>query len=160
MQPHDTLRRLLSDSLVASLAVRDPQGPAVSLVAFTHAWSPLRVHLFVSDLSAHTPALRAESVCSLMIHAPPSPEDPNSNHALTRVMIRARASFLSRDEATARGIFARWTDKYAITGTLAGLSDFHFVELEPLEATFVMGFGRAFKCSGDDLEVMEHQRPR
>ena len=155
MQTHDTLRRLLEESLVASLAVRDPQGPAVSLVAFTHAWSPLRVHLFVSDLSAHTPALRADPICSLMIHAPPSPEDPNSNHALTRVMLRARASFLSRDEAHAQGIFARWTGKYATTGTLAGLSDFHFDELAPLEATFVMGLGRAFHGPGCRLHTSD-----
>ncbi len=160
MTPHDTLRALLGDSHVASLAVVDQSLPAVSLVAFTHQWSPLRVHLFVSELSAHTPALRANPTCSLMVHAPPSATDPNSNHALTRLIVKAHARFVSRDEAQARGVLEQWRAKYAITDMLAGLSDFQFVELSPVEATFIMGFGRAYKCSGDDLEVMEHQRPK
>lgn len=158
--PHDTMKALVQDALVASLAVKDQDEPAVSLVAFTAAWSPLRIHLFVSELSAHTPALRAHPLCSLMLHASPSKDDPNSNHALTRLIVKARARFLSRDEAKAQGVLARWQSKYAITDMLAGLSDFHFVELEPLEGTFVMGFGRAYKCAGPELEAMEHQGKR
>lgn len=154
------MKKLVSDSLVASLAVLEQGAPAVSLVAFTAAWSPLRLHLFVSELSAHTPALRLSPLCSIMVHALPSPEDPHSNHALTRLIVKARARFLTRTEASERGVLERWRGKYAITDTLAGLSDFHFVELEPIDASFVMGFGRAYKCSGDDLEVLEHQGKR
>jgi putative heme iron utilization protein len=158
--PHETLKSLVDESFVASLAVKDQDEPAVSLVAFTPVWSPFRVHLFVSELSSHTPALRAYPLCSLMIHASPSKDDPQSNHALTRVIVKARAHFLSRDEARERGALARWQKKYPITDMLAGLSDFQFVELEPIEATFIMGFGRAYKCTGPDLEAMQHQGKR
>lgn len=159
--PHETLQSLVAETLVASLAVKDhDEEPAVSLVAFTPVWSPLRFHLFVSELSSHTPALRARPLCSLMLHASPSKDDPNSNHALTRLIVKARASFLSRDEANARGALTRWQRKYAITDMLAGLSDFQFVELEPVEATFIMGFGRAYKCTGPELATMEHQGKR
>jgi putative heme iron utilization protein len=157
---HDTLRSLVADTLVASLAVKDGDEPAASLVAFTPAWDPLRFYLFVSELSSHTPALRASPLCSLMLHASPSPSDPNSNHALTRLIVKARATFLSRDEARARGALEQWQQKYPITDMLAGLSDFHFVELEPVEGAFIMGFGRAYKCSGPNLEVMQHQAKR
>lgn len=158
--PHDTMKALVQDTLVASLAVQDQGEPAVSLVAFTAAWSPLRIHLFVSELSAHTPALRAHPLCSLMMHASPSKDDPNSNHALTRLIVKGAARFLTRDEAKAKGVLARWQSKYAITDMLAGLSDFQFVELEPLEGTFIMGFGRAYKCTGPELATMEHQGKR
>lgn len=160
MTPHETLQSLVGESLVASLAVIDQGEPAVSLVAFAHEWGPLRLHLFVSDLSAHTPALRASPRCSLMMHKSPAADDPNSNHALTRLIVRADATFVSREAAKERGVLDRWRAKYAITDMLAGLSDFHFVELVPVEATFVMGFGRAYKCAGPDLERMEHQGKR
>jgi|LNFM01.2.fsa_nt_gb putative heme iron utilization protein len=160
MTPHEALQSLVEESLNASLAVIDQGEPAVSLVAFTPAWGPLRLHLFVSELSAHTPALRANPRCSIMVNASPSKDDPNSNHALTRLIVRADARFLSRDEGKERGALDRWRAKYAITDMLAGLSDFHFVELTPVDATFVMGFGRAYKCRGADLETMEHQGKR
>jgi putative heme iron utilization protein len=159
--PHATLKNLVDESLVASLAVKDQRDePAVSLVTFTSVWSPFRVHLFVSELSSHTPALRAHPLCSLMVHRSPSKDDPQSNHALTRLMVKARAHFLSREQAKERGVLERWQKKYPITDTLASLSDFQFVELEPIEATFIMGFGRAYVCSGPDLEVMQHQGKR
>lgn len=158
--PHETLKSLVDASLVASLAVQEHGEPAISLVAFTVDWSPLRWHLFISELSSHTPALRAHPECSIMVHASPSKDDPQSNHALTRLIVKARASFLSRDEAKAKGALERWQNKYPITDMLAGLSDFQFVELEPIEATLIMGFGRAFKCTGPDLESMQHQGKR
>lgn len=157
---HDTLRELLDQSLAASLAVLDAGSPAVSLVTYTCTWSPLRLYLCISELSSHTPALRAAPRCSLLIHRDPSPSDPHSNHAITRAMIQCDAKFISRDEAELRGVTSQWRAKYAITDMLLGLSDFSFVELTPLSGTLILGFGRAFRCTGENLAVLEHQRPR
>jgi putative heme iron utilization protein len=154
------LHTLLEQSWAASLAVTMRDAPAISLVTYSFQLDPLRLFLFVSELSAHTSALREHPRCALLIHALPSASDPNSNHALTRVMMDTTATFLSREQAQADGVVSQWRHKYAITDTLLGLSDFHFVELRPLRATFVQGFGKAYECSGANLENMEHVRPR
>lgn len=154
------LHTLLEQSWAASLAVSQHNFPAISLVTYTHLLDPLRLFLLVSELSAHTNALKENPKCAVMVNALPTPNDPNSNHALTRVMMDMTATFLTRDEALASGVTAMWRQKYAITDTLLGLSDFHFVELKPSRATFIQGFGRAFECTGDNLEQMEHVRPR
>ncbi len=154
------LHTLLEQSWAASLAVTLNDAPSISLVTYSHQLDPMRLYLLVSELSSHTGALRAHPRCALMVNALPSATDPHSNHALTRVTMDVMASFLTRDEAQERGVTAQWRKKYAIADTLLGLSDFHFVELRPLRATFIEGFGRAFECSGDNLEKMEHVRPR
>jgi putative heme iron utilization protein len=154
--PLDTLRALLDDALVASLAVLEDGAPSLSLVGFVVTRGPARFYLLLSELSAHTAALRADPRCSLMLHALPSPDDPNANHALTRLIVKGRARFLSRTEAGEAGATSRYRARYAIADTLLGLSDFHFVEIVPQGATFIAGFGRAYRVSGEDLEELEH----
>ncbi|NUP12667.1 MAG: pyridoxamine 5'-phosphate oxidase [Polyangiaceae bacterium] len=154
--PLEALRSLVSEALVASLGVMEDGVPAVSLVGFTAAFEPARFHLLVSELSSHTPALRSDPRCSLLVHALPSPDDPKSNHALVRLMVKGRATFLSREEAERGGVTTRWRARYPIADTLLGLSDFQFVEIVPSEGTFVQGFGRAYRVTGTNLDELTH----
>lgn len=156
----EALRALIDGSQTASLAVLDGGAPAVSLVPYVTARSPLRFYVLVSELSPHTAALRGDARCGWMIHEPPRAGDPRSNHALTRLMLRATARFMARSEAREAGVEASYRAKYPIAETLLGLADFHFVELSPVagSASFVQGFGRAYAASGADLDALEHVR--
>lgn len=158
----DAVRALLDASAVASLGTVDDAGPSVSLVPYVVLRAPTRLYLFVSELAAHTGALRRDPRCAWMVSESPREGDPRSNHALTRLMAKATARFLSRDEARALGVEAAYRAKFPIAETLLGLGDFHFVELATVEgsASFVQGFGRAFAVRGDDLDTLEHVRGR
>ncbi len=155
--PVECLRALLDQQPVASLGVLEQGSPAVSLVPFVVLRDPLRLYTFVSDLSSHTQALRADPRCSLLIHQPPSPQDPRSNHALPRLSLKGMGQLLFREEAAELGIDRLYQAKYPIAEMLLGLGDFHFCQITPQEGSLIQGFGQAFRLSGDNFEILDHQ---
>lgn len=153
------LHALLDEVPVASLGVRAGEGVDVSLVPFLALRAPRRFVLLVSELSAHTAALREAGRATLMVHRDTTADDPRDHHAVERASLRCAATFLPRADADARGITAAWRERFPrVAPMILGLKDFHFVELtpEPGGAGFVQGFGRAWQISGDDLDVAEH----
>ncbi len=159
MSAQEKLRALLETQPVASLAVLEEGSPAVSLVPFVVQWDPLRLAIVISDLSAHTLALRADPRAALLIHEPPTLGDPRSNHALPRLMLKGTAQFLSREEAQAQGFEARYRAKYEMAEMILGLADFHFCQINPTSGSFIQGFGQAFRLSGPNLDQLEHLTP-
>ena len=156
-EPAEGLERLLEEVPVASLAVGGAEGPAVSLVPWARTRGPTRFWILVSELSAHTAALRASPRAGLMVSEAFREGDPRSNHALTRVMLSVEARFVGRDEARERGAERAYRERFPIAETLLGLGDFHWVELSPVgSGGFVQGFGRAYRVSGDDLGELTH----
>jgi putative heme iron utilization protein len=155
----EALHALLDEVPVGSLAVRDGDAAEVSLVPFVLRRDPLEIVLFVSELSPHTAALRATTACALMVARAPTPDDPRDHHALTRVTVRASHRFVDRAEAAALGYEDRWRARFPhVAPMILGLTDFHFVALRPDDrgASFVMGFGRAYRVRGAGLDVVEH----
>ncbi|MGQ9836374.1 MAG: pyridoxamine 5'-phosphate oxidase family protein [Cyanobacteriota bacterium] len=156
MSPLQSLNALLDQQPVASLAVVQDGFPAVSLVPFVVQRDPLRFAIFISELSSHTQALRADPRAGLLIHEPPRAEDPRSNHALVRVMVSGKAEFLSREAAVERGFEPLYRAKYEIAEMLLSLADFHFCQITPTQGSFIQGFGQAFRLSGPNLDQLEH----
>ncbi|GAB4213020.1 MAG: hypothetical protein OHK0012_08370 [Synechococcales cyanobacterium] len=153
--PADLLKTLLAECPVASLAVLEQGSPAVSLVPFVVLWDPLRVFSLLSGLSSHTAALKADSRCSLLIHAHPQPGDPQSFHAIPRVSMQGTAAWIDRQTAEDLGVTAAYRDRFAIAEMLLSLGDFQFVQITPQAATLIRGFGGAFRLSGPNLETAE-----
>lgn len=156
-EPKEALEALLAEVPVASLAVGGEEGPAVSMVPWVRTRGPTRFWLLVSELSAHTAALRRSGRCGLMVAEAWRTDDPRSNHALTRLMLTVDARFVGRDEAREAGAEAAYRARFPIAETLLGLGDFHWVELTPTGAGgFVMGFGRAYRVAGAELDELTH----
>lgn len=159
MTTTEALHALLDRAPVASLATLEDGHPAVSLVPFVVRRGPLRLVVYVSELAPHTAALRADARCAVMAGDPPVADDARDNHALARVLFRATARFLPRDEARAAGLDDAWRARFPrVSEMILPLGDFHFVELAPVagSASFVQGFGRAFRVEGDDFERVAH----
>lgn len=149
---HPGLQQLLTQEVVASLAVIHQGYPLVTLVPFVIQPDPLRLYVLISDLAAHTQALREARQCSLLIHEPTRPEDPQSNHALRRVTFQAEAQHLSRSEAADLGVEATYRANYPIADVLLGLADFHFYRLTPTSGTLIEGFGKISHLSMSELD--------
>lgn len=154
--PIDVLRHLVNHHPVASLSTLVNGDPATSLVPFVALRDPLRIFIFISDLSPHTQALRQDPRCGLLIHEPPQAEDPRSNHALARVSFQGHAQIIFREDATELGVDQLYKDKYPIAEMLLGLGDFHFCQIDITTGSFIQGFGKAFQLSGSNFEVLEH----
>lgn len=154
----EALLSLLDDVPVASLATAHEEGPRATLAPFVALREPLRMYLFTSALAAHTAALARGGLCGVLVHRAPTAGDARDNHALARVSLRVSARGLSREEARAEGAEEAWRSRFpAMAPTLLGLGDFQFTRLDPVEATLVLGFGNAWRGTGEGLSEWQHQ---
>ncbi len=142
-------RRLIAEARFGALGTLDPAtgGPLVTRIAVGTSADGLPVTL-VSDLSAHTRALRANPAASLLVGEPGPKGDPLTHPRLT---LRATARFVDQAGAEHTALRARWLESHPKAALYADFADFRFVLLTPLGASLNGGFGRAFELTPDDL---------
>lgn len=113
--------------------------------------------IFVSQLALHTRDLLADPRVSALLIADESSSE--QIFARTRVSYQCRAEVISRDEARYEPLLDRFAETHGkMIGLLRTLPDFVLFRLVPQRGQFVMGFGQAFKLSGDKLTQFEHAR--
>ena len=132
----------------AALATLSPEDghPQVSRIGIAVMADGVPVTL-VSDLAAHTPALRADPRCSLMA-GDPGKGDPLAH---PRVMLKCRANAIERGtphEAEARAAYLAAHPKAKL---YADFADFHFIRLAPESGSYNAGFGKAYRLTAKDL---------
>ena len=128
----------VSAQMVATLM---PGGhPMTSRVAVASLGEGRVPLLFVSALAAHTPQMRADPRCSLLV-GDMGKGDPLTN---PRLMLTCRAHELAWTEA----LRETWLAAHPKGRVYVDLADFVFVELRVEAVSFVGGFGRAYAISG------------
>lgn len=96
--------------------------------------------ILVSALAAHTPALRADPRCSLLV-GEPGKGDPLAHPRLT---LHCDAREIARGSADEERIAGRYLAHNPKAALYAGLGDFRYFRLEPLRGSLNAGFGRAY----------------
>lgn len=142
-------RQLLVGARFGALGTLDPAGgaPVVSRVAVgtTPAGAPLTL---VSDLAAHTRALRADPRASLLVGEPGPRGDPLTHPRLT---LHCRARFVDRGGAEHAALRIRYLATHPKAALYIDFADFGFVVLAPEGASLNGGFGRAYELTRADL---------
>lgn len=137
-------RALLAKARHGALATLDPADghPMASRVALAQLddGTPF---ILVSDLSAHSGALKAEPRCSLLI-GDVGKGDPL---AYARLSLRCRAEPLPRTPE----LRTRFLDTHPKAGLYIDLGDFSFFSLKLETVSYVAGFGRAYRFSGAEM---------
>lgn len=142
-------RRLLAVAAHAALGTLDPDSGAPLVTRIALALSPegLPVTL-VSDLAAHTRALRADPRASILVGDPGPKGDPLTHPRLT---LRAQARFVPHggdEHVRLRRFYLAQRPKSAL---YADFADFSFVVFEPRGASLNGGFGKAYSLTRADL---------
>ena len=137
-------RALLAKARHGALATLDPTDghPMASRVALAHLEEGTPFVL-VSDLSAHSGALKADPRCSLLV-GEVGKGDPL---AYPRLTLKCRAEPLPR---TAE-LRARFLEVHPKAELYIDLGDFSFFSLKLEAVSFVAGFGRAYRFSGAEM---------
>lgn len=141
-------RTLLEKARFAALAVLTPHGaPLVSRIAFGSApdGQPLTL---VSDLAAHTTALRSDPRCSLLVGDVTGRGDPLNQPRLT---LEATASFLDRTSTQHARMAAHYLRDHPKAKLYIGFADFSFVLFTIKIGHLNGGFGKAFTLTPADL---------
>lgn len=103
--------------------------------------------ILVSALAAHTPGLRADPRCSLLI-GEPGKGDPLAH---PRITLNCDAREIGRDSAAQARIAARYLAHNPKAELYAGLPDFRYFRLQPVGASLNAGFGKAFALAAADI---------
>ena len=152
--PGEVLRALREKVRSVQLATVDAEGePHAGYAPFAFDGPALVV--LVSRLSVHTRDLLATGRCAAMLIEDEA--DAAKLFARTRATYRCRAERVARDapgwEPLLDTLHAR---QGKMIGLLRQLPDFELFRLVPESGQFVMGFGRAFRLAGEDLDRFEH----
>lgn len=141
---------LLTRARHASLSFLDPATatPGISRIAFglDPQGCPLTL---VSALSQHAGALRANADCAVMVGEVGDKGDPLTH---PRLMIRARAVFVTADDPARPDLRAHWLKGHPKAALYVDFADFAFARLVPVQALLNAGFGRAYRLSAVDLQ--------
>jgi len=112
--------------------------------------------IYVSEMSSHTANMAATRQASVMVIADES--------ASGQIFARKRATFFCEVAEVPRGseegifITARFTEKFGnfVMDHIKAMDDFHLLKLQPLKGRVVLGFGRAFDLTGENLDELAH----
>jgi putative heme iron utilization protein len=102
----------------------------------------------VSDLSAHTRALKANPLCSLLVGEPGGRGDPLTHPRLT---LQGRVRFVRKGAEGYDALRARWLEGHRKSTLYVDFADFSFAVIDLEAAHLNGGFGRAFVLTPGDL---------
>lgn len=103
--------------------------------------------ILVSALAAHTPGLRADPRCSLLI-GEPGKGDPLAH---PRITLYCDAREIEPGSAEHARIAARYLAHNPKAELYAGLPDFRYFRLQPVGASLNAGFGKAYALAAADI---------
>ncbi|MFH7027761.1 MAG: HugZ family protein [Heteroscytonema crispum UTEX LB 1556] len=111
------------------------------------------IYIYVSGLSSHTKNIYANPNVSVMFI-----EDETKSKqifARSRLIFDCRASLIERESDEWNKIVAQFQTRFGeIIEMLRGLGDFRIFKLTPSEGRFVIGFGAAYRISGDNFDQL------
>ncbi|MEO0454128.1 MAG: DUF2470 domain-containing protein [Verrucomicrobiota bacterium] len=111
--------------------------------------------IYVSEMSAHTKNIRGQECASLMII-----EDEKSAKQLfarRRITFQCQVDEIERDTEQWEAVMADFEKQLGgVVKALMGMADFHLLRLKPSKGRLVVGFGKAFDVTGENLDVVEH----
>jgi heme iron utilization protein len=137
-------KQILAEATHGALATLDPVDghPMASRVALSRLEDGIPF-ILVSGLSPHAAALEADPRCSLLV-GKIGRGDPL---AYARLTLRCRAQRMSRTPEL-RAAFLKAQPKAAL---YVDLPDFMFFRLVPEAVSYIAGFGRAYRFSGEQM---------
>ncbi|MCP5161109.1 MAG: pyridoxamine 5'-phosphate oxidase family protein [Hahellaceae bacterium] len=145
--------QLLTSFKTLQLATLNPEGyPEASYTPFIKDEGTF--YIFISELASHTRNLHYHPHTSIFFIQ--DERDSKNLFARIRLSISANCEFISNNDEHWAVIMEKFKLIHGPTiEVLMGLPDFNLVALTPTKATFVKGFGKAFRLNPQDLTPIE-----
>ena len=156
-QPDSVCATLIEEMCSLQLSSVGPDGiPHCGYTPYLYR-APSSFYIFVSQLAAHTRHLLENKTVAIMIIA--DEQSTSQIFARTRVNYLCEAKNVEPDNQDYGLLLDDYQQRHGkMAGLLRQLPDFILFHLTPMSGQFVMGFGKAFRLTGDDLSVFEHTR--
>jgi len=122
-----------------------------------HLFDGPDILIFVSRLAAHTRDLLERPRAAVMLIADEAEAD--QIFARTRVSYACEATVVEPEAADYEPSLDAFEARHGkMIGLLRQLPDFVLFRLRPTAGQFVMGFGKAYRLTGEALDTFEHAR--
>ena len=137
------------------LATVDSEGnPNVSYTPFVMD-EEKNFYVFVSGMSVHTNNLHANGKASAMFVE--DEKETKQIFARRRLTYDCTASLVEKDNPEWALIADKFAERFGdIIEALRSLPDFRFFKLTHYQGLFVIGFGAAYRISGENLDELMH----
>ncbi len=157
VQPESVCASLIQEMRSLQLSTVGPDGiPYCGYTPYLHQ-APNSFYIFVSQLAAHTRHLLANKAVTIMIIA--DEQSTSEIFARTRVSYQCDAKQIAPDNHDYALVLDDYQQRHGkMAALLRQLPDFVLFQLIPRSGQFVMGFGKAYALTGNDLLVFEHTR--
>ena len=144
-------REIIADARFGALGTIDPESgrPMVSRIACVPGPDGMPLAL-VSDLAAHTQALKRDPGCSILLGEPGERGDPLTHPRLTLI---GRARFVRHGEEGHAALATHYLGKQPKAKLYIGFADFALMTMDIEGAHLNGGFGKAFVLTADDLRA-------
>lgn len=113
------------------------------------------IYIYISDLATHTQNIYANPCVSVLFIE----DETKSNNifARRRLSFDCTAKLIERDTDTWNQIVDQFQERFGeMIEIFKSLGDFRIFQLTPSAGRFVIGFGTAYKISGDNLNQLIH----
>jgi putative heme iron utilization protein len=113
------------------------------------------IYIYISDLATHTQNIYANPCVSILFIE----DEAKSNNifARRRLTFDCTATLIERDTETWNKVVDQFQERFGeMIEVLKSLADFRIFQLTPSTGRFVLGFGNAYKISGDNLNQLIH----
>jgi len=113
------------------------------------------IYVFVSGMSVHTQNLHANGKASAVFVE--DEKETKQIFARRRLTYDCTASLVEKDNPEWMTIADKFAERFGdIIGALRSLPDFRIFKLTPYKGLFVIGFGAAYRISGENLDDLIH----
>jgi putative heme iron utilization protein len=144
-------RQFQSLQLATVSAAGMPEASYATFVEHEHHF-----YIYVSELAAHCANLQQQGRGSVMFIE--SEQQASHPFARKRLVLQCTAQEVPRDSATFTQVMDKFHDKFGqFMDVIARLTDFHLYALTPVEGSYVAGFAKAYRLTGQDLSEVAHR---
>lgn len=144
-------------NLVKSLmlgTVDSEENPNVSYTPFVMD-KDKNIYIFVSGMSIHTQNLHTSGKASVMFVE--DEKETKQIFARRRLTYDCTASLIEKENPQWTSIADKFAESFGnIIDALRNLPDFRIFQLTPYKGLFVIGFGAAYRISGENLDDLIH----
>lgn len=148
----ESIRGLLQEARVLSLAVLVDGEPEAALLPFTHREDYGALYVQASGLARHARGLQSGARVGVLVHANDTPDaDPMQ---LSRLSVHATVAVLDKASKEFASAGARFIARFPGAEMTLGLGDFNLYELTLGRGRYVEGFARAFNVGPDTFRTV------
>lgn len=140
---------LIRGERIAALGTLLSGAPLVSMVPFSASADFSGFDIHVSRLAQHTQCLLDEPRVGLLIAEPDRPT--RNPQTLSRLSLQGRAHSLPRESAEFEAAREAYLAKFPQSALNFQLGDFLLFRIRPISARVVLGFGKIFDLSPEQL---------